>query len=89
MKRPAPTKTAASTIEAIMYVLRDGPTLLKGSGLLSLLDVCDRAAIEEIKRRLLDMRVGSKAARPNWSVDDVEKVFAVWKSVQNAQAEAQ
>jgi hypothetical protein len=83
MKRPAPTKTAASTIDAIMCVLRGGLPALRNDWLLSRFEDCDRAAIEEIKSRLLDMRSRSKGARPNWSVDDVAKVVALWESVQN------
>jgi len=66
-----------------MFVLRRGLQALQEPWLKSRLEACDRAAIGEIKSRLLDMRSRSKGARPNWSVDDVAKVVAAWERVQN------
>lgn len=68
-----------------MYVLREGLPALRNDWLLSRLEECDRAAIVEIRSRLLDQRARSKGARPNWSVDDVAKLVATWESIQNMQ----
>jgi len=83
MKRPAPTKTPASTIEALMWGLRCGLKVVEDQWTKERLLMCDRAAIEEIKRRLLNMAELSKGARPNWSAEAVAKVFTAWESVHN------
>ncbi len=86
-KRHRPqTKTADSTIEAMMWALRWGLSALTDPWLKKRFEMCDRAAIEEIKSRLLDMRARSNGVRPNWPSEDVDKVMKAWEAAQNAQA---
>ena len=85
-KRHRPqTKTADSTIEAMMWALRRGLPALIDPWLKKRLEMCDRAAIEEIKSRLLDMQARSNGAWPNWSPENVDKIMKAWEVAQNAQ----
>jgi hypothetical protein len=73
-----PTRTAASTIEALLYELRSGLSCLADEGARNRLRSCDEAAMRVIAAELLSWRSKNKPWLPPWSEDDVAKLAAIW-----------
>lgn len=69
--------TAQSTIEALMYELRDGLGALAEDGARGRLASCDRTAVKHVMRRL---RAGHRFD-PKWSEADVQTLMLEWKSL--------
>jgi hypothetical protein len=72
-----PTRTAASTVGALLYELRSGLFCLENEGALDRLRRCDEAAMRTIALELLSWRRKNKPWLPPWSEDDVAKLLAV------------
>lgn len=70
--------TAQTTIEALLFELRDGLGALVEDGARGRLGRCNKTAIKQLARRL---RKGG-ACDPKWSEADVQTLLLEWKSLQ-------
>jgi hypothetical protein len=77
----APSKTAAATIEALLYELRSGLSCLEGDGAVNRLRSCDEEAIRTIAAQLLTWEGKSKPWLPPWTKQDVAKLVAIWEAL--------
>jgi hypothetical protein len=73
----ASSRTAASTIAALLYELRSGLSCLSDEGARNRLRCCDEAAMRTIAAELLSWRAKNKPWLPPWSEEDVAKLLAV------------
>jgi hypothetical protein len=73
----APSRTATSTVEALLYELPSGLSCLSDEGARNRLRSCDQAAIRTIAAELLSWKSKNKPWLPPWSEDDVAKLLAV------------
>lgn len=81
LAEPVRTGTPASTVEALMYGFRRGLSCLADDPRnRDRLRRCDTGAMKEIAAQLLDMKVRSNGARPNWSKEAVAKLLSIWKA---------
>jgi hypothetical protein len=76
-----PTRTTASTIEALLYELRSGLSCLEDDGAVSRLRRCDGDAIRTISAQLLSWEDKGKPWLPHWTEDDVAKLVAIWEAL--------
>jgi hypothetical protein len=72
-------KTAASTIEALLYELRSGLSCLADAGARDRLLRCDEVAIRAIAAELLTWKGKSKPWLPPWSKEDVAELIDAWE----------
>jgi hypothetical protein len=70
-------RTAASTIEALLYELRKGLSCLADFGARARLRSCDRAAMREIAEELLSWESKNRPWLPAWSREDVAKLLRI------------
>jgi hypothetical protein len=76
--RPQATpKTAASTIEALLYELRSGLSCLADEGARNRLRCCDEEAMRTIAAELLSWKGKNKSWLPPWTKEDVAKLIDV------------
>jgi hypothetical protein len=71
------SRTAAGTIEALLYELRNGLSCLDDEGAVNRLRRCDGAAICTIAAELLSWKNKNKPWLPPWSEEEVAKLIAV------------
>jgi hypothetical protein len=76
-----PTKTAPTTIEALLYELRDGLSCLANEGALDRLRRCDRAAMRTIAAEMESWECRGKPWLPAWSTQDVAKLLKIWRGL--------
>jgi hypothetical protein len=76
-----PKRTAASTIEALLFELRSGLSCLSGWGARDRLMRCDAAAIQHIAAQLLTWKDKNKPWLPPWSKDDVAELLTIWRGL--------
>ena len=69
--------TAPTTIEALMFELREGLGMLAEAGTRSRLRGCDRLAFKQIVRRL---RKGT-GYDPKWGENDIATLTVEWKRI--------
>jgi hypothetical protein len=74
-------RTAASTIEALLYELRSGLSCFADEGARSRLMSCDEAAIKTIASELLTWKDRGKPWLPPWSEEDVAKLIDAWEAL--------
>jgi len=75
------SKTAASTIEALLYELRCGLSCLADEGTRNRLRCCDETAMRTIAAELLSWKDRNKPWLPPWLEEDVAKLVAVWEAL--------
>jgi hypothetical protein len=73
----APSRTAVSTIETLLYELRSGLSCLADEGARNRLLHCDEAAIRTIAAELLSWKSKNEPCLPPWTKEDVAKLLAV------------
>jgi hypothetical protein len=77
----APPRTAASTIDALLYELRSGLSCLADDGAIDRLRSCDLTAMRSIAAELLTWKGRNKPWLPHWTEDDVAKLVDVWEAL--------
>jgi hypothetical protein len=73
----ASRRTAASTIEALLYELRSGLSCLADQSARDRLGRCDRAAMRAIAKELLRWKSKNEPWLPAWSTEDVAKLLRI------------
>ena len=68
--------TAQTTIEALMYELRDGLGALAEEGTRGRLARCNKGALREVTKRLQPGKGGRYD--PNWSEADIQTLILEW-----------
>jgi hypothetical protein len=82
LPEPEPQKTPPTTVEAVMWALREfGPSGLYRAGNHDRLRRCDGPAMEDICRRLSNLNKGSRGSHPDWSKEEIEKLIATWRKL--------
>jgi hypothetical protein len=75
------TRTAASTIEALLFELRSGLSCLAEDGARGRLLRCDEAVMRAIAAELLTWKDRGKPWLPPWSKEDVTKLIDTWEAL--------
>jgi hypothetical protein len=71
--------TPATTVEALMYVLRRGLSCLDDPANRARLRSCDDAAMKEIVARLRTWKSRNASWLPAWSDTDIAKLAKAWR----------
>lgn len=75
------TSTPASTVEALMYVLRRGLSCLDDPANRHRLRCCDDAAMREVVGRLRSWKARNVSWLPAWSDQDIAKLAKAWRTL--------
>ena len=84
--RPSPALTPATTIEAMLYVLRRGLACLDDSSNRDRLRLCDDVAMKEIVSRLRSWKAQNVNWLPAWSDDHITKLAKAWRTLREGKA---
>jgi hypothetical protein len=76
-----PTRTAQSTIDALLYELREGLSALAGDGCRKRLRCCDAAAMRIVAETLLARKDKNKTWLKPWTQEDIAKLLTVRKGM--------
>ena len=72
--------TAQTTIEALIFELRDGVGALAEDGARSRLARCSKAAMRQVVKRLRPGQGGRYD--PNWNAADIQTLMLEWQKLQ-------
>jgi hypothetical protein len=73
--------TPSSTVEALAFALRRGPSCLDDPHVRARLARCDEKAIREIATRLASWDPKSRPWLATWTEDDVAALIKIWRTI--------